>query len=117
VKFFHFSQNNPGGEFHVNDQLAHHVVIEAIDRRDANRRAERVGIYFDGVESERDCSYCGDRWREQWENEEGNEVPSLYGTPIHEVKPGLMPEWSHTRIHYANGCVVACMPGDKLEEK
>lgn len=64
MKFFEFKQNNSGGTFDIDDNagIGPCVWIEAIDVDDAARRAETIGIYFDGVEDGRDCDCCGDRW-------------------------------------------------------
>jgi hypothetical protein len=77
-KFFHFSQNNSGGSFDINDTVAHHVIIEAVSASDANARAEAIGIYFEGCANGNDCSCCGDRWSKQWGDDEGAETPLIY---------------------------------------
>jgi hypothetical protein len=38
------------------------MFIEAHDEDHANSRAQRCGIYFDGVDKGIDCECCGDRW-------------------------------------------------------
>jgi len=48
VKYYDFSQNNSGGRFHVDDNVAENVIIAARTVDEANERAEKVGIYFDG---------------------------------------------------------------------
>lgn len=58
-KFFEFSQNNSGGSF---DGFARFVFIQARNADDANARAEKLGLYFDGCENGIDCDCCGDRW-------------------------------------------------------
>lgn len=78
-KFFHFSQNNPGGSFHINETVAHHVIIEAYSAKDANARAEDIGIYFNGCDTGTDCTCCGDRWSEQWSDGDGDKTPLIYG--------------------------------------
>jgi hypothetical protein len=80
-KFFHFSQNNPGGSFDINETVAHHVIIEAYDALDANTRAMEIGIYFNGCDTGADCSCCGDRWSEQWREDNGDDTPLIYGDP------------------------------------
>ena len=57
--FYEFRQNNSGGVFHL---PAIQVFIEADSMDEANRIAERNGLYFDGAGSGRDCLCCGDRW-------------------------------------------------------
>jgi hypothetical protein len=83
--FFTFSQNNSYGKFVYDDGLAHHVVIEAMNWKDANIRALDYGLYFDGVSRGRDCDCCGDRWYEQYASE-GTEAPEVYGeADLHQV--------------------------------
>jgi len=83
-KFYEFCQNNSGGNFHVDDKICHRLFIEAKNSFEANAIAEDLGIYFDGVENDIDCSCCGDRWNESWNHiniekwkEEGYDV-SIY---------------------------------------
>lgn len=79
--FFAFDQNNSGGSF---DGDYYVIIIEADTAEEANNRATtETDIYFDGVYNGYDCSCCGDRWNEAWQ-EDGDEVPSLYGRPIEE---------------------------------
>lgn len=77
--FYHFSQNNSGGSFHIDERVAHHVIIEANSAEEANRRAESVGIYFNGCIDGRDCDCCGDRWSSQWSDDAGDLEPLIYG--------------------------------------
>lgn len=71
TKYWHFDQNNSGGNFHINDTdgIGPHVVIEAANKADAIKRAFDLGIYFDGVADGRDCECCGDRWYEPWKDD------------------------------------------------
>lgn len=62
MKFYEFSQNNSGGSFECNESLTHRVLIEAQDSDEANRIAESLGMYWDGVEEGMDCPCCGNRW-------------------------------------------------------
>jgi hypothetical protein len=83
TRFFHFSQNNSGGSFHEDEDagLGPEVWVEAHNATEANNLAESIGIYFDGVERELDCSCCGDRWYRVWPDNEGYDMPdptSLY---------------------------------------
>lgn len=79
TKFYTFNQNNSGGSFHVDGNVCHYVIIEATSSQDANDRAERIGIYFDGVSRGRDCPCCGSRWSTIWSDEDGDEEPLIYG--------------------------------------
>lgn len=60
--FYVFRQNNSGGVFHLDSEVAKYVYIEADSADAANERAVEVGIYFNGVACETDCGCCGDRW-------------------------------------------------------
>lgn len=61
-KYYKFHQNSSGGVFLDPARI---VYVEADSPASANRRAEEVGIYFNGISSwGRDCECCGDRWYE-----------------------------------------------------
>lgn len=77
--FFHFRQNNSGGGF---SGPAKNVWIEADDGEDANDRAERVGLYFNGTDDGTDCDCCGDRWWPMDSYSAGTEVPHYYSWPL-----------------------------------
>lgn len=84
--WYEFRQNNSGGSFRVDGEngLSTHVILEADDAEDANERAQRLGIYFDGVRNDLDCSCCGDRWCEV-RTRDGNTSPTIYGESLGEV--------------------------------
>ena len=81
MAFYHFSQNNSGGEFLINDKVTINVVIEANNANHANELANVVGIYFDGCNKGFDCSCCGDRWYRVSEYD-ATEFPAVYGEPV-----------------------------------
>ena len=85
MPFFNYHQNNSGGGWNIDEAagISVNVIIEADDATQADIIAQRIGIYFDGCDTGRDCSCCGDRWYSAYGN--GDPVPSLAG---HEVKPG-----------------------------
>lgn len=60
--FYCFDQNNSGGSFDIDGNVAQFVIIEAESAAQANERAESIGIYFNGVDEGHDCPCCGDRW-------------------------------------------------------
>ncbi len=62
MPFYLYDQNNPGGFFHENEKLCRKVIIEADLESEANKKAESLGIYFNGVRDGIDRSCCGDRW-------------------------------------------------------
>lgn len=73
--FYHYSQNNSGGVF---CEPAGEVIVEADSRDEANDIAVEYGVYFNGCATGYDCSCCGDRWYEPWEDE-GTDKPEIYG--------------------------------------
>ena len=100
MPFFEFRQNNSGGSFVIDESagLSVSVIVEADSAKDANERAESIGIYFDGCESGRDCDCCGDRWSAAgfWGDVDGDPVPSVYGTHFTDyVLPS--PGWGGNR--------------------
>ena len=104
--FYHYSQTNSGGssDFDKEKGITHHVVIEAESASLADRRAEAIGLYFDG---EGDCPCCGIRWNEAYE---GTDVPSVYNIPLGVVLKGhlgcgWMEEGYETAVHFADGTI------------
>lgn len=107
--FYHFSQNNSGGNFHFNEEkgITHHVIIEADNTSEANAIAEEIGIYFDGCSTGRDCECCGNRWYSacDWDKKD---FPHVYGEEIKKalntshfyrwIEPG-----KEVCIHYKDG--------------
>lgn len=83
--FYCFSQNNSGGTFHVDESvgIGEYVIIEAADAHHANYLADRLGIYFDGCHSGRDCSCCGDRW-DPCDEHYKSAIPTIYGRCLDE---------------------------------
>jgi hypothetical protein len=65
--WYKFDQNNSGGSFHSDEDVAHYVFIQAYSAKEANHLAENIGIYFDGCRDGMDCDCCGDRWSEVWD--------------------------------------------------
>jgi len=91
-KWFTYRQNNSGGSFDhfPEDGIGIVVFMEANDRNHANARAERLGLYFDGCAKGADCSCCGDRWSEPWD-EDGTDQPELWGEAYRPVADGEKP--------------------------
>lgn len=84
--FYNFRQNNTGGAFALDEDrgISVNVIVEADSTEEANERAQRIGVYFNGCDDGSDCPCCGDRWYEAWGNE-GEPVPSIYGKPLIEA--------------------------------
>ena len=100
--FYNFNQNNSGGWCHNNKDLCHHVIIEAENAAEANELAESIGIYFNGVEDNLDCSCCGDRWYPVWG--QGDDEPLIYDAhpaayTEHFAEPGEV----FCRVFYLDG--------------
>jgi hypothetical protein len=110
VPFFEYNQNNSGGGFDYDGDagITHHVIVEADDAEHADYRAERIGLYFDG---EGDCSCCGDRWyaaSNGWNDDAGDPVPSIYGTPVSDYDFGfrwMKGDRPEAYVHYLDGRV------------
>lgn len=110
MPFYDFRQNNTGGNFDIDEGagISVHVIVEADTALEANRKAEEIGLYFDGYG---DCSCCGNRWHEQWDDEEGDKVPSIYGEPVsdYDFEEGFNFKWNTTGpeayVHFADGKV------------
>lgn len=106
--WFEYRQNNSGGGFDFDEEagISVSVIVEADDYEDANERAERIGLYFNGCETGQDCDCCGDRWSAQWSSDKGEEVPSKYGTPLIEVEDKFgswMGDQVDTFVHLKDG--------------
>lgn len=97
MSFYTYDQNNSGGafDFDADAGIAHYVIVEAASSDDADERAERIGIYFDGCDDGRDCDCCGDRWYRAWSD--GDDAPLVYGHDVYSYK-NL--DWSAWRRHY-----------------
>lgn len=83
--FYTYRQNNSGGVFKVNDNVKHYVIIEADSAKEADEKAESIGIYFDGVKKDIDCPCCGNRWSKADDPDfgiEGTKEPEIYGQRV-----------------------------------
>lgn len=103
TKFFTFCQNNSGGSFIINDNVSEFVIIEAIDSTHANSIAENIGIYFNGCDTGDDCPCCGDRWYPVWRDEDGEDIPLIYGEPPSMHKSSFVAAGKSIIVHYLNG--------------
>lgn len=100
--FYTYHQNNSGGSFDVNNDVALFVIIEASSAKQANALAQAVGLYFGG---NGDCRCCGDRWYEAWGDEEGDEAPTIYGKPAESENSSCWVREGDpiTHVYYLNG--------------
>jgi hypothetical protein len=82
TKFYEIDQNNSGGSFVTDDKLCHRLFIEADSYKEALRKAEDMGCYWDGVEEGMDCSCCGDRWHRPSEVNFDSIIKRYGGYPV-----------------------------------
>lgn len=76
LKWYEYRQNNSGGAFilEATSGIGQYVWVQARNAKDADSRAQEIGLYFYGCESGQDCDCCGDRWSPQyayWKDDEG----------------------------------------------
>jgi len=126
TRFYTYNQNNSGGSFAFDAKagISHYVIIEAIDAAHANRRAEEVGLYFNGVDNEYDCPCCGDRWYPA-DDDEGSAKPAIYGTIVNNKRPycdpyggaGWMTPNPEAFIHHIDGTIEPVMQEEKKTGK
>ncbi len=82
--FYTYEQNKRGVSI-VNEHIKHYVIIEAASAKEADEKAENVGIYFDGVDKEIDYPWRGDRWSRAEDpsfGSKGTKKPEIYGRSI-----------------------------------
>lgn len=112
--FYTFRQNNSGGSF---DRQMGYVIVEANSPNDANRRAEEFGVYFNGCDTDMDCSCCGDRWSEQWDADDAMSRPLIYEREPEEWVDSTDfggNTWGlNVNVVYMDGRVVTYSPGTK----
>jgi hypothetical protein len=99
--FYTYDQNNSGGGFDRDDKVACTVIIEAESAKEADVRAEEVGIYFDD-DYDIDCACCGTRWSRAWDD--GEETPQIYGKDIADHRCMWTPVgFAYAHVYYKDG--------------
>lgn len=93
LKWFCFNQNNSGGHFVVDENVAPVVFIQA---RNANEAIEIAERFMDNSDS---CPCCGDRWSFWVDDDDGADVPSQYGEPLKLQGPFR----TEARLHHFDG--------------
>lgn len=98
LKFYTFYQNDVKGKHTLSPSMGISpvVIIEAYGKEDANKRAENIGIYFDGVRKKVDCKCCGDRWSRMHSTHYGTTQPV-----VSDIKFKSKPAY----VHYDGGMV------------
>lgn len=96
--FYNYVQNPSGGEYieDLDKGITEYVFIEAQTPKQANRKAEEIGIYFYGT-FYIDCECCGDRWTEAKEGDEMT-IDEVYKY----IEEPYLGSPNHT-IHYLSG--------------
>lgn len=107
--FYTYAQNNSYGVFYVDDSVKNYVIIEANSAKEADEKAESIGLYFDGVKNGRDCPCCGDRWSKADDPDfgiNGTEKPEIWGQSVLEYFKKNETFWKEEAIiYYKNGKV------------
>lgn len=99
LKWFHYRQNNSGGYFIINNTVAEDVYIQAPSAAEAEERAEAIFAEYSEY-----CECCGRRWSTGYmHDDDGTDVPCLYGTPITEEEATYFRE--QARLHHYDGRV------------
>jgi hypothetical protein len=100
--FYDFNQNNPRGILIDDDKVTSTVIIEADNFDEANKR-----FFYDlQLEYGPECSCCGSRWTEKWE-ENGTAVPTIWGQPVNVV--------DEVNVHHEKSCYIYYKDGTKKE--
>ena len=103
--FFTYHQNNSDGYFDYDKKkgITVWVIIEAKNAEQANKRAEQIGLYFDGV-GVGDCPCCGDKWYSAYSDDDGTNKPEIYGEPVSKVSgTKWIKKGKDIAVHYLNG--------------
>ena len=107
--FYTYDQNNSGGFFKITKKIKHYVIIEADSAKEADEKAESIGLYFDGVKKDIDCPCCGDRWDKADDPDfgiNGTEKPEIWGESVLEhLKESGMFWKEEVIIYYKDGKV------------
>ncbi|MNB81421.1 hypothetical protein D3C75_282030 [compost metagenome] len=91
TNYFHFRQNNSGGYFIVNDDVAINLIVEAMNANDAEQR-----MYDITADYSQYCSCCGERWSSWIDDEDGTTEPTIYGRKLDERSESII-------IHHIDG--------------
>lgn len=95
--WFHFSQNNSGGGFVVDENVCEDVFIQDTNAASAIRRAE---AFMDNSDS---CPCCGDRWSFWLDDSDGKPVPMKYDVPAEIEAPSFFRK--NYKLHFFDGHV------------
>lgn len=96
MSFYAYQQRNINGFFQKDDNLDEWVFIESRNADHADRVAQRLGVYFDGVSQGYDCKCCGNRWERASYSSYCSE-PTIYSEHV------TLSEDRNWIVHYASG--------------
>ncbi len=100
-KWYHFGQNNSGGRFIINEDLAEDVLIQG---KDVNSVLYKAHELMDASNAN-SCECCGDRWDFYIDAADAKDFPTMYDIPITEMEPSHYR--TSARLHYADGTIEA----------
>ena len=101
VKWYHFSQNNSGGHWEIDANVAPDIFIQAASAKEAINKATEF------CDNSNSCECCGDRWY-LYGGVEGFEVPTSYGKPYVEQEAGY--GRTEARAHHYDGRIETLVP-------
>ena len=104
LRWWHFDQNNSGGYFITNEDVAEDVFIQASSAEEATKRAEALFENYSEY-----CACCGERWSTYAHEDDGTDSPELYGDSIYSAKAQMF--HSECRLHFIDGSVEAYVYG------
>lgn len=97
TKFFTFNQNNSGGYFIINDDVACYLIIEAKNAEEATDKMYDITENYSEY-----CTCCGKRWSSWIDDEDGKDEPMVWDIKIKEKSPDRTFGGS-TIIYYYDG--------------
>lgn len=96
LKWFTVNQNNSGGYWYENKDVAHYVSVQARNAKEALYRLKDITSGYTSY-----CECCGKRWSFYFGDSDGHDVPSYYNQPLNELK--TVRNDTHVVFHYADG--------------
>lgn len=110
LRWYTFTQNNSGGFFDRDEDLAEVVCIQATSDDEATRKAEKL-MFHSNLNS---CECCGDRWNWGYFDAAPNDTPMLYGQPLLEYDSSY-PAGYEYRLHHFDGRIEKGIVGHAQE--
>lgn len=79
MKYFTYNQNNSGGYFIRNDEVADYVIIQASSAKEADEKMSDISYDHDSY-----CQCCGERWWIDSDESDGKDGPMVYKDDIRD---------------------------------